>query len=428
MEGKCQQCGRQELLPGKVRVYCHTVAALGSPVQVERPHVCPNCGREIRAEMSYVTGRPSRVAGAAGPEHGQGRRVESLHAMIHGNNAARSATVQYAGVCLSDSREVLPKHEGTIQDGTMVDQYGDPELMASFAEHYLAAHRAVMPSGRLPESVVEMMPALHLVVMAVELAMKGDLMRSGIEPGNVHALERLYEELEPAHRKEADDRFSRCGPNARLASVGEGTPSVEAVLRVYDQSYGGASKVYLDTRYYAEPTTKFGTSTGLHGASLVKGNTPYPIFLPHLAESLIETFRFFDGAARLERLGADVSAGTRADVKNNHGSWGLVPASLGLVALQVPQGARLGTGQTELPAYERWKRQRHAGYSTSWMYGGSELLFYRADGNTPGEAVTNIDGLDCRIWRDARLGMHSRDLYGLADTIEAGGVTETVEA
>ena len=182
------------------------------------------------------------------------------------------------------------------------------------------------------------------------------------------------------------------------------------------------------TRYYAEPTTKFGTSTGLHGASLVKGNTPYPIFLPHLAESLIETFRFFDGAARLERLGADVSAGTRADVKNNHGSWGLVPASLGLVALQVPQGARLGTGQTELPAYERWKRQRHAGYSTSWMYGGSELLFYRADGNTPGEAVTNIDGLDCRIWRDARLGMHSRDLYGLADTIEAGGVTETVEA
>ena len=77
-------------------------------------------------------------------------------------------------------------------------------------------------------------------------------MRSGIEPGNVHALEQLYEQLEPAHRTEAEDRFARCEPNARLASVGEGTPSVDALLRVYDQSYGGASRVYMDTRYYAE--------------------------------------------------------------------------------------------------------------------------------------------------------------------------------
>ena len=425
MEGKCQQCGTQELVAGRVRVYCHTVATLGWPVQVERPHACPKCGREIRTEVSYRTGRPGRVVGAGGSDCG-GRRIEPVQAMIHGNNAGRFASVQYAGVCVSDSREVLPKREGTIQDGTVVDQYGDPELMASFAEHYLAAFRAVMPSGRLPQSLVEMMPALHLLVMAIELVMKADLMRSEIEPGNVHALERLYTELEAPHRREAEDRFSRCEPNAKLVSVGEATPSVESVLGVYDQSYGGASKVYMDTRYYAEPTTRFRTSTGLHGANLVKGNTPYPIFLPHLADSLIETFRFFDGAARLERRGADAAAGTRAEVKDNHGGWGLVPASLGLVVVQVPQGARLGTGQGELPAYERWKRRRPAGYSTSWMYGGSELLFYRAGGNTPGESVTSIDGLDCRIWRGARLGMHSRDLYGLANAIDAGGLLETL--
>ncbi len=330
MEGKCHQCGQQELVAGPVRVYCHTVATLGWPVQVEHPYACPNCGREIRTEISYRTGRPNGGFGAAGSEGGHGRQVESLQAMIQ---AARFATVQYAGVCLSDSREVLPRREGTIQDGTVVDQYGDPELMASFAEHYLAAHRAVMPSGRLPVSVVEMMPALHLLVMAVELVMKADLMRSGIDPGNVHSLERLYKELDAAHRKESEDRFSRCEPNARLVSVGEGTPSVEELLRVYAQSYGGASKVHMDTRHYAEATTKFRTSTGLRGSSLVKSNTPYPIFLPHLAESLIETFRFFDGAARLERLGADVAAGTRADIEDNHGGWGLAPASLGLVVV-----------------------------------------------------------------------------------------------
>ena len=115
------------------------------------------------------------------------------------DDTGKFATVQYAAVCLSDTREVLPSSEGTIQDGTMVDQYGDPELMASFAEHYLSGYRAAMPSGRPPNSVVEMMPALHLLVMAVELVMKADLMRSEKDPGKVHSLERLYKALDGSH-------------------------------------------------------------------------------------------------------------------------------------------------------------------------------------------------------------------------------------
>ena len=427
MEGQCYQCGRQELLPGPVRVYRHTVAVLGWPVQVERQYACANCGREVRTETSYRTGRASRASGSQESGNAGQRNSERMHAMINmRDNAGRfAATVQYPAVCVTDTREVLPSREGTIQDGTMVDQHGDPELMASFAEQYLSAYRAVMPSGRPPMSVVEMMPALHLLVMAVELVMKADLMRSEKNPGKQHSLERLYKALDDPHRKEADDRFARCEPNARLRSAGEATSTVLDVLTVYDRSYGGASKVYMDTRYYAEPTTTFGKSTGLHGASLVKSNTPYPIFLPHVVESLIATFLFFDGAARLERLGGEVALGARAAVKNNHGDWGLVPGTLGLFVVQVPQNAWMDARHNELPEFQRWKRSRPPGFSTSWGYGGNTLLFYRADKDTPPDSARNIDGIDCRIWRDESLGMHSRDLYRLADALESGRISNT---
>ena len=182
------------------------------------------------------------------------RQAEPMYAMIAmGDNAGSYASVQFTAVCRTDTREVLPRREGTIQDGTVVDQYDDPELMTDFAEQYLSAYRAVMPSGRPPNSVVEMMPALHLVVMAVELVMKAELTRSEKDPGNVHSLERLYKALDGAHRQEAESSFARCEPNTRLQSVGETPPTITDMLKVYDLSYGRASKVYMDTRYYAEP-------------------------------------------------------------------------------------------------------------------------------------------------------------------------------
>ncbi len=349
-----------------------------------------------------------------------------MQAMIDmGDRAGRLALVQYPAVCITDTREVLPSQEGTIQDGTVVDQYGDPELVASFAEQYLLAYRAVMPSGRPPTSVMEMMPALHLLVVAVELVMKADLMRSEKDLDQKHSLERLYKTLDAPHRREAEGRFVRCEPNARLKSVGGAALSLLDVLTVYDRSYGGASKVYMDTRYYAEPTTKLERSSGLHGGSLLKSNTPYPIFLPHAVEALIETFRFFDGAARLERLGGKVAFGARATVDNNHGDWGLVPASLELVVVQVRQDAQMDTQHNELPGFQRWKESRPPGFFTSWKYGGSELLFYRADKSTPPDSAMSIDGVNCRIWRHDSLGMHARDLYRLADALESGRLSNT---
>ena len=180
MEGKCHTCGPQELQPGPVRVYCHTVAALGWPVQIDQPYVCARCGREIRTQTSYSMGHPGRVTPLRDGQGGAGHRaLEPAHAMVSMiDGAERFASVQYPAWCIAATRELVPRGEGTTQDGTVVGQHGDPDLMARYAEQYLAAYRTIMPSGRPPSAVVEMMPALHLLVMAAELAMKADLMRS----------------------------------------------------------------------------------------------------------------------------------------------------------------------------------------------------------------------------------------------------------
>ena len=47
------------------------------------------------------------------------------------------------------------------------------------------------------------------------------------------------------------------------------------------------------------------------------------------------------------------------------------------------------------------------------------LLFYLADTNTPPDSKRVIDGIECRLWLNERVGQHSRDLYLLADKIES---------
>ena len=274
-----------------------------------------------------------------------------------------------------------------------------------------------MPAGRLPTSLLEVVPPVHLLVMATELALKADLMRSEIETKEGHRLVDLYGKAPRDHRQEAERRLAQSELKMRLYLVGAPSPSLVEVLAVYQEWYGLGS-VYQNTRYYAEPTTNLPKSSGLRGSSVVKGGTPYPIFLPHVAASLIATFAFFSGAARLQRLGGSVEKGAKADVPNNHGDWGLVPVSLGLVAVQVLQKDRLDAGNAALPAFQRWKAVRPPGFTTSWLYGGSELLFYRADENTLPDSPLEVDGIKCRIWRDGRLGMHSRDLFLLADAID----------
>ena len=373
--------------------------------------------------MAQPSDCPARLLNAR--ESGTRSPTEPMQALLWRIDNDKVAAVLYEAVRLTDTGEVLPAEEGSIQDATTVDRHGDPNLMATLAEHYLEGYRAVMPTGRFPRSVVELLPALHLLYTAAELVMKADLIRSDSErkPDERHSLIDLFKRLDEAHRKDTEDRFSRCEPNARLRSAGCVPTTVTDVLTVYGQSYGGASSVYLDTRYYAEPTTMLRISpppASIHvGSSLLKSQTPYPIFFPHVVESLLDTFRAFDGAARLRRHGADVAFGARKRVDNNHGEWGLVPRSLGLVVVQVPKNSWSDNCGQELPRFARWKNRRPPGYCSSWKYGGNKLLFYLADTNTPPDSKRVIDGIECRLWLNERLGQHARDLYLLADEIES---------
>ena len=73
--------------------------------------------------------------------------------------------------------------------------------MAGFSAEYLRQYWTIVPIRRLPQSMVEMIPALHLLTNAVELAFKADLIRSGRRSGG-HVLRNIYCKLEDEHRDE----------------------------------------------------------------------------------------------------------------------------------------------------------------------------------------------------------------------------------
>ena len=162
-------------------------------------------------------------------------------------------SLNFPAVSVPGGNVLFPAHEGRLSAGRSIDRYGNPDLMAEFSAEYLKQYRVIVPTGRLPQSMTEMMPALHLLVNAAELALKADLIRSG-KPYGGHVLRNLYGKLDDEHRDEAERRFAVAGPNANLNVLKADRPTVESVLSLYGQSFGG-STVYMDTRYLAEPTT-----------------------------------------------------------------------------------------------------------------------------------------------------------------------------
>ena len=178
-----------------------------------------------------------------------------------------------------------------------------------------------------------------------------------------------------------------------------------------------AGSVYMATRYFAEPTTML-KSDSLKGGNLVK-QTPYPIFLPIVVRTVLDVYDFFSGAERLKRLGGEVGRGTRDPGSDQHGDWGLVPSSLGLIVVRVAQFVAVDEQGESREAFLKFMADRTPGYCTSWMYGGNRLLFYRAGTDRPRDGQAVFDGLECKIWHTGRLGMHARDLFLLADALEA---------
>ena len=316
---------------------------------------------------------------------------------------------------------MFPEHEGRLSTGHAINRHGDPDLMAEFSAEYLKQYWAIVPQGRLPRTISEMMPALHLLLNAAELALKADLIRSDKDSGRHHSLGELYDSLDCSHKRETERRFAETEFHDHLRLLGVERPTVESVLGVYECGFGWSS-VYQDTRYFAEPTTRV-KSQSAKGGSLVK-SVPYPIFLPLLVQTMLDVYAFFTGAERMRRLGARVEYGSRDPGSDQHGDWSLVPSSVGLIVIRVAQLVAQDEHGQLRDAFRRFKETRPPAYCTSWMYGGSKLLFYRVGAGHPEDGERVIDGVECKVWHDGKLGMHSRDLYLLANVLDAGDLAE----
>ena len=395
----CAACNEAELI-ATTRAFRFGLRLLKNLVKNEREYLCPACGRRttddpLASEMPVERD----VDGDTRTGDVCRRRVwlRNLPA-----DRKEFVSVQFPAAYRADRNVLWPTFEGNVQDGTLIDRHGDPDLMLEFAEQYFRLYNAAVPAGRLPARLVEIMPALHLLVTAAELGFKAYLTRDG-KTASEHSLQRLYKGLDPAHRDRIDTAFSKSYLNTNLEALGIEPPTVEIILRTYDNIYGSGNGVYTDSRYYAEPTTRFKRGDSVHGANLVKGNTPYPTFLPEIVSAQIDTYRFFSGDERLRRRGGDVQHGAREPGNDNHGEWGVVPSSLGLIVVNVPQLAGKSAEGEDLTSFEKLLSEHPPGMRTDWMYGGNTLLFYEAGEQTPtdGHGTLNACGAVCGDTRES---------------------------
>ena len=291
--------------------------------------------------------------------------------------------------------------------------------MADFAREYLKQHRVLLQPGRLPQTLVEVMPSLLLLVTAAELALKAFILRSKGEQPRTHDLVELYDDLDSEHQSAVETRFGRCQLPAGLASIGAEVPQIRHILGTYADIYGGKRGAYQEAKFYAEPTTMLPEASELRGANLIKGNTPYPTFMPYLVEAIVESYYHFSGLERLRRRGAQIGERGPGSVSHGHGDWALRPSSLGLAVIVVSQQESKDSNHDDLPVFTRFKSHHPTGLQADWMYGGSTLFFYDATGSQPRDDMETIADIECRVISEEEVGMHARDLDRLADKLES---------
>ena len=293
--------------------------------------------------------------------------------------------------------------------------------MADFAKEYLKQHWVLLQPGRLPQTLVEVMPSLLLLVTAAELAMKAFTLRSKGEQPRTHDLVELYDGLNSEHQAAIESRFGRCELGVGLTSIGADAPKVQHILGRYADIYGGKRGAYQEAKFYAEPTTMLPEGSDLRGANLIKGNTPFPTFMPYLVEAIVDCYYHFSGLERLRRRGAEIHEHGRASESHGHGDWALRPSSLGLAVIVVPQSESKDAKHNDLPSFSSLNSLHPTDLQADWMYGGSTLLFYDANGKEHRDGIETIAGVECRVISEEQVRMHARDLDRLADRVEALG-------
>ena len=410
MRAKCPRCGEQDLVQHPTRLFRLGLPWLNSLAKTETPHVCVKCGSEVVNKLRHLV-NVSPKASLRG--NGKSDIVELFLSWYD------KTFVTMHGVLRLQDRVFIPNAEGHIQDDSaLVDRFGDPDLMADMAREYLRQFWILLPNGRLPNSLKELMPALLLLVTAAEQALKAFGIRAE-KAAHGHSLKDLYNNhLCMAHKSETERLFRQSETVAAILENGQDAPTIEHILSAYSDTYGHRGGAYIDVRYFAEPTTTFPQSSDLHGANLVKSLTPYPVFLPALVEALLMAYKITSGVERLRRRGADIQAKNRDEGTGSHGDWGLVPASLGLVVVAAPQNVALDSKGQETAVFSNFTASHPAGLQISWLHGGSRLLIFGEDQGHWRDEDREVDGLGCRLWRHRRLGMHSRDLNQLADVLD----------
>lgn len=406
MRVKCTKCGvESEPTPRKPHVELHMIPDLLCARAAVQAFACRECGHGVRWNTQWVTGD------YAGPPEGLQPRPHGQPepTFIVASDGQTTSMLSYTAVSAStgNTKLLFPVHEGRMFADRSIDPFGNPDLMSRFAAEYLRLYRDSVPSGRLPSTVAELAPSVHVLLVAAELALKADVLRSTFRTERTHKLRELFRALEDKHQEAVERRFAATAPNECIRLLGAKTRTVEDVLGVYDRGTGAAIE---STRYLAEPTD---------GANELKG-LQYPIFLPAIVQAVLDVYAHFDGAKRLRRWreGVVVSEGVPAG-ECQHGDYGLTPWSLRLVAIRVaPQVAKVdGNESAELRSF---KDAHPPGYESSWKYAGQSLLFYAADGDCPTDGKAFIDGLECEVWSTRPLGMHTCDLYQLANKLEGG--------
>ena len=341
------------------------------------------------------------------------------HISLKSGTGSTKASVDYDFSHRHEKGVLWPMQEARVQTGRGVDQYGDPDLMADFAKEYLRQHWVLLQPGRIPETLVEVMPPLLLLVTAAELAMKAFTLRSKGEPPRTHDLVDLFDGLDSEHQAAIESLFSRCQLVVGLTSVGAEAPKIQHVLSRYTDIYGGKRGAYQEAKFYAEPTTMLPEASDLRGANLIKGNTPYPTFMPYLVKAIVDSYYYFSGLERLLRRGAQIHDSGVGSAEYGHGNWALRPSSLDLAVILVSQPESKDSGHNDLPSFASLKSLHPTALEAAWMYGGSTLLFYDATGSEPRDRIETIAGVECRILSDKKVRMHTRDLDRLADRLEA---------
>ena len=229
----------------------------------------------------------------------------------------------------------------------------------------------------------------------------------------------LYNGLDAVHRAAIESRFGRCQLVVGLTSIGADAPNIQDILGTYADIYGGKRGAYQEAKFYAEPTTMLPEASNLRGTNLIKGNTPYPTFMPYLVEAIVDCYYYFSGLERLRRRGAEILEHGPSSASHGHGDWALRPSSLDLAVIIVSQQESKDSNLNDLPSFASFKSRHPTGLQADWMYGGSTLLFYDATGSLPRDGIETITDIECRIITEGQVRMHSRDLDRLADSLEA---------